>query len=174
MDSDLRLHPGQEKLTPAQEPEARRFAQERIEAQLSTAPVDEPETEQLLRQAYVVAGLPPPRQIGWIDGPLHFVAQAPPRSVWDRIWRSTGASMEASVWNSMEASVGAYGVAPKLAAYRFFDEYSQPNDAHALAHFNERVSGYWLGQEQAIIVRRPRVLARDAARRRKRWRGIST
>ena len=63
----LRIQPGQEALTPEQEAEARRFAQERIEAQLSTEPVDEPEAEQFLRQAYVVAGFPPPGHIRWRD-----------------------------------------------------------------------------------------------------------
>ncbi|HEY7341389.1 MAG TPA: hypothetical protein VH591_10945 [Ktedonobacterales bacterium] len=60
------------------------------------------------------------------------------------------------------ASVCAYRHASDLAVYRFFDEYLGPNDLHALSHFNELVSGYWLGRRRAIIVRRPRVLARDA------------
>jgi hypothetical protein len=50
-----------------------------------------------------------------------------------------------------------------LACFRFFDEYLAPNALNALAYFNERVSGYWLGQEEALLVRRPRVLARDAS-----------
>ena len=40
-------------------------------------------------------------------------------------------------------------------AARFFDEYLAPNAVHALAHFNELVSGYWLGKEEALLVRRP-------------------
>ena len=45
MDLALRLQPGQQALTPAQEAEAQRFAAERIEAQLSTSSVDEQEAE---------------------------------------------------------------------------------------------------------------------------------
>jgi hypothetical protein len=40
--------------------------------------------------------------------------------------------------------------------------YLTPNAFQALAQFNERVSGYWLGKEMALIVRRPTVLAFDA------------
>jgi hypothetical protein len=53
-------------------------------------------------------------------------------------------------------------VANSLAFYRFFDEYLAPNALHTLAHFHERVSEYWPGTEEAILVRRPRVLIRDA------------
>lgn len=65
----------------------------------------------------------------------------------------------------MRDSVWAYYDAPWLTVYQFFDVYLAPNDWHALAHFNELVSGYWLGQEGAVIVRRPRILSRDAAGR---------
>ena len=41
------------------------------------------------------------------------------------------------------------------------DVYLAPNDVHALACFNQMVSAYWLGQEVAVIVRRPRLLVRD-------------
>jgi len=47
----LRLHPGQQNLTPEQEAEARRFAQERIKTQLSTEPVDEQAEQGLLHSA---------------------------------------------------------------------------------------------------------------------------
>jgi hypothetical protein len=70
----LRIQPDQERLSPEQEAEARRFAEERIAAQLATSPIDELEAEALLRQAYVVAGLPPPTRIRWVDGPLPLVA----------------------------------------------------------------------------------------------------
>jgi hypothetical protein len=65
----------------------------------------------------------------------------------------------------MRASVRAYDAAPWLAVYQFFDAYLAPNELHALAHFNQLVSGHWLGEEEALIVRRPRVLCRDQARR---------
>jgi len=193
-------------LTPEQETEARRFAEVRIAAQFSTESVDEPETEALLKQAYQVAGLPPPEHIHWPDGPLQLM-----RVVWarhngetnahqqidTRVWGRAQASVQASVterlykrlqanvWDRVEASVWygvaervresleaslmecvqGYEAAPVLAFYRFFDEYLLPNELHALAHFNERVSGYWLGSDTALLGRRPRVLACDEAGR---------
>ncbi len=209
----LRLQPGQEGLSPEQEREAERFAQARIATQLSTEPVDEPETEALLQQVYQVAGLPPPEHICWLDGPLQLVkALAPPRvderleastrtqvtahlqgsvqagilagvrasvqasvqegvreRVWTTLWAGVRARVQASVWakvwadvqSSVWDSVIAYEAASRLALYRFLDAYLAPNDLHALAHFNELVSGYWLGREKALLVRRPRLLVRD-------------
>ena len=55
-DSPLTLRPGQQELTPEQMAEARDFAAARIEAQLSTAPVDERAAETLLRRAYAATG----------------------------------------------------------------------------------------------------------------------
>jgi len=250
MDPSFQLHPGQEELTPAQEAEARRFAQERIAAQLSTEPVDEPEAERLLRQAYGVAGLRPPQHILWLDGPLQLVVVRAPQyeqanmeaivgaSVYDRVrarvrasvqgsvrksvgvstlanvraraqasvhksvhksvgnsvytsvytsvfasvhtsvytsvYTSVFASVDTSVFaglgpyspgsllDSVGASVQAYSTAHEFAFFRFFDVYLAPHALHALAHFNELVSGYWLGQEVALLVRRPTVLARDS------------
>jgi hypothetical protein len=90
------------------------------------------------------------------------------------VWSTLRDTMEASVWDSLGdhgrdsvrasvmSSVWAYYAAPELAVPRFFDEYLVPNALHALAHFNERASGYWLGREVALIVRRPTLLARDA------------
>lgn len=201
--NQLKIQPGQQRLSPEQEAEARNWASERIAAQLSTEPVDEPETERLLHQAYVVAGLPPPPRICWVNGPLHLVALAPQpveANLWvemttvvgERVWYSVhgimGDELKASVSVSVresahasvresvkfhrrssmdkhlwaaEASVRAYEAAPRLAVYRFFNEYQEPNELQALSHFNERVAGYWLGKRKAILVRRPRVLARD-------------
>lgn len=206
MDPTLRLHPGQQALTPAQEAEARRFAEERIAAQLSTEPVDELEAERLLQQAYAEAKLPPPQHISWVDGPLQLIAALAPENIkaiswslprgdvdvnlWDSVWAGLYGNVEDSVeylvgesiwervgatvqeeigeWvqeralNSVSASVEGYQAAPSLAYYRFFDAYLAPNELHALAHFNELVSGYWLGHEEAFLVRRPHLLSRDA------------
>lgn len=237
MDPALRLQPGQQRLTPAQEAERERFADERIQTQLSTEPVNEPEAEAFLRQAYQVAKLEPPKRIHWLDGPLQLVAalvlpgvgtgvgervqasvggcvvrgvwasvgdsitdslsaigasvqDSVVDSVWDRVGASlmasvrasvdagallsAGASIDrsirdslgASVWASVEegigASVRAYAEASYLAGSHFLDVYLAPNDLQALAHFNELVSGYWLGQDVAVVVRRPNVLARDS------------
>ncbi len=280
MDERLKIQPGQERLTPAQEAEARRFAAERIAAQLSTEPVNEPETGRLLRQAYKVAGFSPPKHIRWLDGPLQLVELFLPEPVWEHwvqnrgeagcqsvgargaalpvfrrgvwwkleqvkrqvkdrvrdsvgyhiwgsVWDQVGATVQNTVWASMRdhvswpdarkwpspwdriwgrvlssvessvyatrgpyggfpeergwewnhegardsleeirsASIAAYKEAPWLADDRFFDEYLEPNELHALAHFNERVSGYWLGEDLALLLRRPRRLTRDAAGR---------
>lgn len=226
--------------------EAARFAAERIQAQLSTRPVDEQEAEKLLNQAYQMAGLEPPSTTLWLDGPLDLVRLFVPSSmgamvdarawvrliegigenVGEHIWRcawknaeadvafrlqgsvrgavgnrigasveanvyrlvraSVEASVNAEVWSrvrtsarprvkvglwedikaivdySISASVRAYAVAPALGVYRFFDEYLASNDALALAQFNEMVSGYWLGKNLALIVRRPKLLSLDA------------
>jgi hypothetical protein len=75
---------------------------------------------------------------------------------------SMAEGMRAHVQASIRESVWAYTWASGFAFYRFFDEYWAPNELHALAHFNEMVSGYWLGSEAAVIVRRPRLLTRDA------------
>jgi hypothetical protein len=70
----LRLYRGQGPLTPELAEEARRLAEARIRAQLETTPVDEDQADSLLCQAYAAAGLPPPRHIHWLDGPLELVA----------------------------------------------------------------------------------------------------
>jgi hypothetical protein len=211
IDEALRLRPGQEALTPAQEAEARRFVAERVRAQLSTEPVDEQEAERWLRQSYEAAGLEPPKTIIWLDGPLQLLSFPPEvaptvwlgvggqvggqvgsqvwyqveaqvreqvrRQVWEQVWNQVGgvyAQIEGQArvhlrgwrrrdhrWHQIQASLRAYRDAPQLAYYRFFDEYLAPNAFHALAHFNELVSGYHLEKDIAVLVRRPRVLSRD-------------
>lgn len=59
----------------------------------------------------------------------------------------------------------AYYEASWLALFHFYATYLAPNELEASAHFNALVSGYWLGPKDAVIVRRPKVLARDAAGR---------
>jgi hypothetical protein len=250
----LRIQPGQQTLTPAQEAEARRFAEERIAAQLSTEPVDESEAERLLRQAYEVAGLRSPQHIFWLDGPLQLVVVRAPQyerasmealvgaGVYDRVRAKVRASVPGNVYKSLQRmsmfpsvhtrvhnsvsasvhksvgknvldsvytsvfvsvytsihtsihtsvdtsvynrvigsvryslpisihysvrdSVWASYTAHEFAFFHFFDVYLAPHALHALAHFIELVSGYWLGQEVALLVRRPTVLARDSAGR---------
>ncbi len=210
IDEALRLRPGQEALTPAQEAEARHFVAERVRAQLSTEPVDEQEAERWLRQAYEAAGLEPPKTIIWLDGPLQLlgfpdviprvwlgaggqgggqgggqvwwqteaqVREQVMRQVEFRVWEQVGgvyAQIESQVmghprgwhprdhrWHQVQASLRAYREAPQLAYYRFFDAYLALNAFHALAHFNEMVSGYHLEKDIAVLVRRPKV-ARDA------------
>jgi hypothetical protein len=64
----------QRPITPASADDADRFAAERIHAYLSTEPIDEEETETLLRRAYAAADLEEPAHIHWLDGPLQLVA----------------------------------------------------------------------------------------------------
>jgi uncharacterized protein DUF6745 len=61
-------------ITPASFDDANRFATERISAYLSIDPVDEDETEALLRRAYASASVEEPAHIHWLDGPLQLVA----------------------------------------------------------------------------------------------------
>lgn len=75
----LRLQPGQETLTPEQEAEAGRFAQERIAAQLSTEPVDEPVAKAWLRQAYTAVQHLVLSEIAWIELSATIVITEPPQ-----------------------------------------------------------------------------------------------
>jgi hypothetical protein len=86
-------------------------------------------------------------------------------SVEERTWDSVTARIGASLWDSTGVGVKSFHDAAWLSFYYFFNVYLTPNDLQALARFNEMVSGYWLGREKAVIVRRPRVLERDAAGR---------
>jgi hypothetical protein len=235
MDPAFRLHPGQESLTPAQEAEARRFADGFIRRQLAAEPVDEQEAEAWLCQAYQAARLAPPQRIHWLDGPFQLGAVLPSdvgnlvlddvesslgadvranlraslrasvrASVWNPVWDCLRASLRnhvkdhigdqigsrvwaslrvnvsdpiranvsGNVWNHLveplwyvpqfQHSIIAYRNASWLAYSNYFAVYLAPYDLAALARFNELVSGYWLGNEAALIVRRPRVLSRDA------------
>jgi hypothetical protein len=67
-----------------------------------------------------------------------------------------------SQWRIIHTGVMAYATAHWLACFHFSATYLAPYVAHALAQFNERVSGYWLGQELALLVRRPTALSLDA------------
>jgi hypothetical protein len=86
----LRLHRGQQTLSPEQQAEARHFVERRICAYLTTTPVDEPAAEALLAQAYKAAGLASPHHIHWLDGPLELVAVLAQSDEWhvmDELYR---------------------------------------------------------------------------------------
>jgi hypothetical protein len=85
---------------------------------------------------------------------------AVPARIRDYVW-GPEAIEHASLWHS----ISAYDQAPVLAPVLYLDTYLAPTVAHGLIHFNQLVSGYWLGREVALIVRRPRVLSRDEAGR---------
>jgi hypothetical protein len=263
MNEALRIRAGQRELTPDQQAEARRFAQERIRTQLSTDAVDEPAVEAFLASAYVMARLRPPTNIFWLNGPLQLVAAWTPPGVLDRVkqrldrrvvqavtplaqnarWNSSSTRYSdastcvwlqireqvlSGVWDALEADgVGAlkdsvgqnvnapiraaianamhpliylsvdavtykdtreetyntYGIetvsssctgiardsvmpyedASYRAFYAFFDTYYVPNALHALDQVSQQVSGYWLGKDLALLVRRPRQLLRDSS-----------
>jgi hypothetical protein len=82
--------------------------------------------------------------------------------VWDGLEERTRESTRDSLRAIVQASVQAYHHASWLAHFHFLATYLAPNDLHPLAHFNELVSGYWLGTEGALLIRRPCVLSRDA------------
>ncbi len=171
---------GQERLTPEQEDYARRFAQEHITSMLATTAIDEQEAEQHLRDAYRVAGLPSPATIRWFDSPIQFlrswssvgssvwssVGSSVGSSVWSSVGSSVWSSVGSSVWSSVGSSVGssvtiAYFVQNQLAFFRFFHEVFEENNLIHLALFNEMVSGYYLGSNEAWLVRKPVILERD-------------
>jgi hypothetical protein len=103
-----KIERGQEQLTPEQEAYAHQFAQERIDAMLSTAAIDEAQAEEHLRNAYRVAGLEPP-QVRWFDSPSTFVMAHLEDSlesfVRDFLWASLANSLWASVGDSVLVSV---------------------------------------------------------------------
>jgi uncharacterized protein DUF6745 len=63
------------------------------------------------------------------------------------------------------SSVRAYQDASWLASCLYFARYYAPNDATPLAQLNQLISGYWLGRDLALIVRRPQQLLLDTAGR---------
>ena len=70
-----------------------------------------------------------------------------------------------SVGGSVFASVEGYGAAFWLAYYHFLAVSLRLDVLQALGRFNRLVSGYWLGTEVALIVRRTTILALDVAGR---------
>jgi hypothetical protein len=63
------------------------------------------------------------------------------------------------------SSVRAYQDASWLASCLYFARYYAPNDVTPLAQLNQLVSGYWLGRDLALIVRRPQQMLHDSAGR---------
>jgi hypothetical protein len=76
-----------------------------------------------------------------------------------------GDQLRSQLWYQIGRIFVAYYDAGWLVFYRFFDEHYQANDLHALAHFNELVSGYLPCQDLALLVRKPLRLAFDRDRR---------
>lgn len=113
-----KIVPGQKELTPQQVAYARRFAQERIAAMLSTESIDEQEAERHLREAYRIVGIEPPTTIRWFDSPLAFVLASVPDSVWEGLRVSVWDRMWARVWDRVQhrtwANVGDHVVGDRV------------------------------------------------------------
>jgi hypothetical protein len=113
---------GQKQLTPEQEAYARTFVHERTSALLSTVPINEQEAEEHLRVAYRVVGLKPPTKTLWFDSPSSFVRARvrgggwarglfhtmshTSADVWDMVWNSPRAFVQANVKESAGSSCG--------------------------------------------------------------------
>ena len=82
-------------------------------------------------------------------------------SVGASVWDSVGDSVGASVWDSVGASVWAYYDKNWHSFYHFFHEVFEENNLIHLALFNEMVSGFRLGSQEAWLVRKPTRLERD-------------
>jgi hypothetical protein len=86
-------------------------------------------------------------------------------SVMDTTWasgeNSTGGSRRANLPDLLWASVRGYAQGKWFAPYRFLHEAYEETPLIHLALFNEMVSGYWLGKNEAWLVRKPRHLHHD-------------
>ncbi|MBO0780034.1 MAG: hypothetical protein J2P37_14520 [Ktedonobacteraceae bacterium] len=219
---------GQQELTPEQQAYLRHFAQVRTASVLSTAAIDEAETEAHVRSAYCAAGLEPP-QVHWFDSPMSVVVDSEQKdivsntdnvmggvresmesqirdrvgnkvwnqvwdcvmeSMWERVIERVGDNIQRSVMNLLEtswkwdktrwewdnvwtyagASVTAYSNALWLAVGRFFHEAFEENHLLHFARFNEMVSGYHLGSNEAWLVRKPIRLEQEEQGR---WHSVS-
>jgi hypothetical protein len=101
-----------EKLTPAQEAMLEEVRQQWIEIGLCTNPADRPKAEAAILESYRLAGLAPPKKIGWCGSPLSqgltraiVLDKAQLASVGDSVGDSIRDSVKASVWDSVGESV---------------------------------------------------------------------
>jgi len=87
------------------------------------------------------------------------------QSEWERPEDGVKHQIRYAVGGSVNASVAGYAAAFWLAYYHLFAVALELHALQAFCRFNQLVSGYWLGNEIAILVRKPTVLALDAIRR---------
>ena len=149
------------KLTDKQIERMHEFAKERIAIQLNTVstPETEKEAEENLRLAYRAGGLHGEKiKIIWKDSPLGAMEEFRKHR---RVGASVRASVWASVWDSVGDSVGAYDSANFMAFYGFFHEVLEPNKLQWLDRTNQLVSGYGLFENEAILIRKARLLTLD-------------
>jgi hypothetical protein len=104
------------------------------------------------------------------ERPSNWYAEMVQERVGNSLWlhcasdRST--NIRYAVEEGVRASVAAYEAAPELAVAHFYTlTMGATPQWEALAQVNTQVSGYWLGRQAALLVRRPRQLSVDAAGR---------
>jgi hypothetical protein len=108
------------------------------------------------------------KETGVVDDVLRNLRKV---GTWNRNWKTM---VEASIWNSedtpttwcnlafMMISLAACHHALALAPHHFFHEVFEENELIHLARFNEMVSGYYLGDKEALVVRKPTLVELDA------------
>jgi hypothetical protein len=141
------------KLTDKQIERMHEFTKERISIQLNTisTPETEKEAEENLRLAYKAGGLDGDNiKIVWKDSPVEAMEELKKHY-----------SVRDSVWDSVRDSVWAYDKANIYAFYGFFHEVLEPNKLQWLDRTNQLVSGYGLFENEAILIRKPRLLTLD-------------
>jgi hypothetical protein len=82
-------------------------------------------------------------------------------SVWESVEESVRGWVGVSVGYHVWYSVQAYADEDWQALYRFFHKIFEANKLIHLALFNEMVSGYYLGKQEAWLVRKPVRFERD-------------
>jgi hypothetical protein len=101
-----------EKLTEEQEKLLPTYRDKWMAIGLSTEPADHTAAEKACREAYIVAGLEPPKKIIWADSPLSGAIVAKilknkqiikKKKLQDSVRVSVGASVGDSVWDSVWA-----------------------------------------------------------------------
>jgi hypothetical protein len=85
------------------------------------------------------------------------------QSAWARPEDGLKHDIRYSVGGSVNAGVAGYATAFWLGYYHSFALSLGLDALRAFCRFNQLVSGYWLGAEVALLVRRPTVLMLDAA-----------
>lgn len=131
-----------EKLTPEQEGKLGEYRDRWLAIGLSTEKADRPTAERAINAAYKEAGLTPPKQIVWADGPLGCLRKAVELGV-----------PEAEVYNQVPSFVYGCHDAPWLGCYEFFMLECGVKDAGRLQPFMDlaRSCGWCLLYDEAAI-----------------------
>jgi hypothetical protein len=94
---------------------------------------------------------------------LEIVWQTLYASVWDIVWDGVVRDFPKVdiAWLPVSESIAAYYDFEGLLFYQFFHETYEENDLIHFVLFNEMVSGYQLGEQEARLVRMPTRVERD-------------